>query len=255
MQEIMNYKDLGKGDCIVILHGLFGTGDNWISIARKLSDSFRVILPDLRNHGESFHHESMNYDIMSDDLIHLINQLNLNNINLIGHSMGGKVAMAVANKMPELLKKLIVADIAPIDYEGHHYEIFEAMTSLDLSKMNRRSDIEEELAKTIKDFSIRQFILKNIKNEDKTYKWKLNIDNIYKNYQSLLNAPDLNDNIETETLFLKGDQSDYIQKSSEIFIKQFFPNSEIQIISNSGHWLHAANPQEFLEKSLKFINN
>jgi esterase len=254
MQKSLFYKSVGEGDTIVILHGLFGSGDNWVSVARSLSDKYHIVLPDLRNHGESFHDPLMNYDIMSTDVYQLCKDLNLEKFVLIGHSMGGKVAMAFAEKYPEMLKKLIIADIAPISYKGHHNDIFEAMFRLQLSKMSRRSEIEDELAKSIDDFGIRQFILKNIKNENKEYRWKLDIQSIYSNYKHLLVSPEIKENSPIEALFLKGEFSNYVSNDSEMMIKKYYPNSIIQIISGSGHWLHAENPKEFIEKSITFIN-
>jgi len=238
---------------LIVLHGLFGQSDNWTSLARRWSEMFAVITPDQRNHGQSPHSDEFNYDLMADDLKNTADALGLESFSLLGHSMGGKTAMLFAQKYPQYLKKLIVADIAPRYYAPHHAEIIAALKSLNIKNIKDRQTADIELAKTIKEPSTRQFLLKNLyRKEDNTFDWRFNLtaiaNNIHEVGAALPQSP-----VYIDTLFLRGERSNYIQNNDEALIKLNFPNSEIQTIPHAGHWLHAEQPLTFSDAVLRFL--
>ncbi len=257
MTPLLHAKIVGQGKPFLILHGLLGMGDNWISLARRYANhGFEVHLIDLRNHGKSFHDDEMNYEAMVDDLIHYININQLQKIYLMGHSMGGKTAMFFAMQYPEKLHKLIVVDITPKKYPPHHQFIFEAIEQIDLKKFNKREDINQFLSKKISSTAIRNFLLKNLK-RDATGKfdWKPNI-KVLKNNLNDLGEPLPPYTVFTKpVLFIKGEKSPYILANDEKLIKAHFPNSEIIQIPESGHWVHAEQSEIFFNRSLTFLLN
>ncbi|MDF1673158.1 MAG: alpha/beta fold hydrolase [Vicingaceae bacterium] len=250
----LNYKKIGEGQPLIILHGLFGSLDNWMTLSKKLGEQFEVYIVDARNHGFSPHSDEFNYEVMADDLLEFINEHNIIDPIVLGHSMGGKTAMQFAMNYPDKLSKLIIADIAPKPYPVHHGIILEGMFALDFDKITSRRDADEELAKHIPDFSTRQFILKNLFWKEKgKLAWKFNL-------------PVINDNIEMvgfelnnitpfnkPTLFIRGTKSNYILESDYPKIKSVFTNTKIKNIE-SGHWVHAENPSQFLEILNIFLN-
>jgi esterase len=241
---------------LVIMHGLFGSSDNWHNIAQQLADNFRVVTVDLRNHGNSPHHPDMNYQVMAEDVIALVEELFPGEaVHLLGHSMGGKVAMSVASARPDLINKLVVADIAPRAYKAGHTEIIEAMKRLDLSEYNRRSEAEEDLKKYIKSTAIALFILKNIERvKTGGYRWKINLPVIEENYESIIGSVKQDWPFTAPTLFIKGDRSDYISEQDELMIPEQYLNVKFQTVANAGHWIHADNPSSFLEVLKDFLN-
>jgi len=238
---------------LIVLHGLFGQSDNWTSLARRWSEMFTVITPDQRNHGQSPQSDDFNYSLMADDLKETVDALGIRSFALLGHSMGGKTAMLFAQKYPQYLKKLIVADIAPRYYAPHHTEIIDALKGLNLKEINDRQTADVELAKAIKEPSTRQFLLKNLyRKQDNSFAWRFNLSAISSNIQEVGAAlPESKVNI--NTLFLRGETSNYIQTSDEAAIRQHFPNSEIQTIPKAGHWLHAEQPLAFSDAVLQFL--
>ncbi|MBK9391618.1 MAG: alpha/beta fold hydrolase [Bacteroidetes bacterium] len=247
----------GSGPPLIILHGLYGSSDNWVSIAKKIGDHYTVYLPDLRNHGQSPHSEIMNYEAMSDDLNELANDLGLRSFFLAGHSMGGKAAMAYAIKWPEKLSGLLIADISPFvrEYSGNqaylqHKTILEAMNSLDLTKIHSRADADAALTQKIESENIRGFILKNLQRvEGNNFKWKLNVPSLLKNLDRIMegiDSSDMHDNQITgfPVIFLKGAESDYLNSSDYPEILKIFPAAEFNEIANAGHWLHADQPDD-----------
>jgi len=248
-------RSLGNGPPLIILHGLYGSSDNWISIAKNISDHFTVYLPDLRNHGQSPHSEIMNYEAMSDDLNELANDLGLKSFFLAGHSMGGKAAMSYAVKWPEKLNGLLIADISPFVRESsgneahlQHKTILEAMNSLDLTKLHSRADADDALNQKIESENIRGFILKNLqRGEGNSFKWKLNVPSLLNNLDRIMegiDSSDMHDNQITgfPVIFLKGAESDYLNSSDYPEILKIFPSAEFSEIANAGHWLHADQP-------------
>ena len=259
--ELFFRKKGDDGEPLIILHGLYGSGDNWMSIARDLSESFSVYLPDLRNHGRSPHAEDMSYEALADDLHEFIEKQKLDKVNIIGHSMGGKTAMWFAAKHPEKVKKLIVVDVAPGTYDSTspnvetHKKIINALKSIDPSIVKSRKELDAEFAKQIPNLQLRMFLLKNIERQDDgSYRWRLNIDSIEKNIGNIMGGiPDTSIKINVPTLFFKGALSDYITEEDLPVIKNIFPHSKVVTIPNAGHWLHARQPELFTQKALEFL--
>lgn len=259
------YRKYGIGEPLVILHGLYGSSDNWFSIAKFLEKYFTVYLIDLRNHGQSEHSEFQDYNSMSYDIEEFLKENNLKKIFLLGHSMGGKVAINLSSKNPDLITKLIVVDISPFTYENDsasieiinsHIKILKALTDLNIHDYNNRVDIDLQLSKSINDLRLRSFLLKNLKrNSDNIFYWTFNINAIRANIYDILlnNSLNVNREIEIPTLFIKGANSDYIPNEHFDKIKALFKQSRIEIIDNAGHWVHAENPKDFTESVLKFL--
>ncbi len=251
----------GTGEPLIILHGLYGSGDNWMSIAQELASKYRVYLIDQRNHGRSPHADDMSYDALADDLNDFIEKHSLGNVNITGHSMGGKAAMRFAQKHPEKVSKLVIVDVSPGTYDmaspnsETHRKIIHALRSVDPSKAGNRKEIERQFAKHIENMQLRMFLLKNIeRTEDGTYRWRLNINSIEKNIKSIMDSiPDLDTPIPAPTLFLKGEQSSYITEKDLPLIKKLFPNSRVVTIPNAGHWLHARQPKLFIKEVMGFL--
>ena len=243
----LNYKSFGEGYPIIILHGLFGTLDNWQTIAKKLAANYSVYIIDQRNHGRSPHEETFNYAAMAEDLQAFMESHWIYEAHIIGHSMGGKTAMQFALTYPDLVNQLVVVDIAPKAYEGGHQAIFEALFSLDLSTITNRKEADAALLDRIPDLGVRQFLLKNLSNDKKGgYKWKMNLPVIYKNYEQILAALENQETFDRPTLFIRGGKSDYIQEEDLSQIKTFFPAAELATVAEVGHWVHAAAPTALL---------
>lgn len=252
----MNFKKLGEGSPIIILHGLFGSSDNWLSIGKVLAENHTVYLPDLRNHGDSFHSDTFTYEAMADDLKQFITKQGIEKPIVIGHSMGGKVAMKFAINHPGMLEKLIVVDISPRAYRPHHGEILAGLKSIDLAQVGSRKEADEALAKHVPEIGVRQFLLKNLtRDKDKSFKWSLNLSVIDEQIENV--GEGLEEQLATTkpTLFIRGGASNYIKSKDNIVIVTFFPNSEIKTIEGAGHWLHAEQPEEFIEIVRDFIRN
>lgn len=248
---------LGQGQPFVILHGFFGMGDNWKTLGTKFSEQgFEVHLVDQRNHGHSFHHSAFNYEVLVEDLKHYCQTHQLENIILLGHSMGGKTAMFFAARYPELVKKLLVADIAPRFYPVHHDAILEGLSSLDFSVIKSRGEADQQLSRFVPDFGTRQFLLKNLYWKAKgQLALRMNLEVLKEHVSEVGEALPTHLKFEKDTLFLRGDRSEYIALSDEDAIKHQFPKAKMVTIKNAGHWLHAENPNDFFEETLDFIRN
>lgn len=248
---------LGQGEPFVILHGFLGMSDNWKSLGIKYAEEgYEVHLIDQRNHGRSFHHSDFNYDVMVEDLKHYCDSKQLKNIILMGHSMGGKTAMLFAAKYPEMVKKLIVADIAPRFYPVHHDAILEGLSSLDFSVIKSRGEADQELKRFVSDFGTRQFLLKNLYWKDNgQLALRMNLEALKENVSEVGEALPSHLKFDKDTLFLRGDRSEYITLSDEDLIKRHFPKTKLITIKNAGHWLHAENPDDFFDETLNFIQN
>lgn len=248
----LNYKQFGQGEPIIILHGLFGTLDNWQTIAKKLAENHMVFIIDQRNHGKSPHSDEFSYKIMAEDLKEFMFQHHIYEAIIIGHSMGGKVAMRFALDYPDMVSKLIVVDIAPKKYKGGHQTIFEAMFDLDLENLTDRRAIDEALKVKIPDDGIRLFLMKNLaRQKEGGYRWKMNLPVLYRNYQEILSTIEVDDAYDDEVLFIRGGQSKYIRDEDILDIQEIFPLMQLETIPNTGHWLHAEAPKIFI----KIVNN
>ncbi|MDC8001880.1 alpha/beta fold hydrolase [Aequorivita todarodis] len=252
---VLHSQILGSGKPFVILHGFLGMGDNWKTLGlRWADDGYEVHLLDQRNHGRSFQSETFSYRAMSEDLKKYCDEHGLKEIILLGHSMGGKVAMQFAVNHPEMVSKLIVADIAPKAYPPHHQDILKALSALNFSKIKSRGDAEDVLSEYIKDAGTRLFLLKNLYRKDKTeFALRINLPVLSEKIEEVGVALPEDTVFNGETLFMGGEKSGYIEPSDEILIKKHFPKAEIKTISNAGHWLHAENPEEFYKVCLKFL--
>lgn len=248
---------LGQGEPFVILHGFLGMSDNWKSLGVKYAEEgFQIHMIDLRNHGRSFHHSEFNYEVMVEDLKLYCDSNHLNNIILLGHSMGGKTAMLFAAKYPEIVKKLLVADIAPRFYPVHHDAILEGLSSLDFSTIKSRGEADRHLSRFVPDFGTRQFLLKNLYWKDNgQLDLRMNLEVLKENVSEVGEALPTHLKFEKDTLFLRGDRSEYIALTDEDIIKRHFPKAKLVTIKNAGHWLHAENPVDFFEESINFIQN
>jgi pimeloyl-ACP methyl ester carboxylesterase len=246
---------LGEGKPFVILHGFLGMGDNWKTLGQQFSEQgFEVHLVDQRNHGRSFHDYTFNYDVMVEDLKAYLDTKNLKDIVLLGHSMGGKTAMLFAATYPEIVSKLIVADISPRYYPVHHDTILNGLSSLDFSILKSRGAADKELAKYISDVGIRQFLLKNLYWKEKgQLALRMNLNVLKDEVSEVGEALPMHAIFNGATLFLRGDKSEYISHQDETIIKNHFPNSKIITISNAGHWLHAENPEDFYNAVMAFV--
>ncbi|MFP4555900.1 MAG: alpha/beta fold hydrolase [Bacteroidales bacterium] len=256
------YREIGEGEPVVILHGLYGSSDNWMSIARVLSSNYKVILVDQRNHGRSPHSMSHSYKDMVDDLKELLEKLELQKVSLMGHSMGGKTATLLTAQYPERVNKLIVVDILPIAMdvnrlEQEHGKILSALLMLRPELASTRSELDATLAKHVKSKSVRQFLLKNIKRDkDGAFQWTLNVEAISYNLSHLMGSVFNTESeaaIDVPTLFIKGEMSDYIPNDSPKLLDGMFNNYKISIVPNAGHWLHAENPKFFLNLIEDFL--
>ena len=249
----LHYKKIGDGEPLLILHGLFGSADNWGSLAKRLATNNTVYLVDLRNHGRSPHSNVMNYESMADDVYELIINEKIDQPILLGHSMGGKVSLKFTDKYPQILKKLIVADIGIKSYPMHHDIIIKGLKNVDLSVVSSRSEATSALSFYVKEQGIQQFLLKNLYWIEKgQLAWRMNLNAIESNIFEILSEIKMN-NTNIKTLFIRGELSNYILKEDYPEIKKVFSNLEIETVLNAGHWLHAENPNSFFEKVIKFI--
>lgn len=264
----LNTQILGEGKDLIILHGLYGSGDNWLTTARQLAENFRVHLPDQRNHGDSPHHEDHSYEAMVEDVVEYIGEHTVGSPIILGHSMGGKTAMWLSILHPELTSALIVADISPVSYAqvtspsrliNQHLNIVNAMHSLDFSQVKTRQQIDQELAAYIPIEKIRQFLIKSIdRGKNGTYKWKLNINALSNYLPEIMKGIDIEKhataiNPDMPVLFIKGELSEYIPDSDFEQIKKLYPQAEFETIFDSGHWIHAEKPEAFLNVVKAFL--
>ena len=252
----LNYKTYGQGNPIIILHGLFGTLDNWQTIARQLSEEYLIYLVDQRNHGRSPHTEDFDYSLLAEDLRDFMESEGMSQATIIGHSMGGKTAMQFAINYPEMVTSLVVVDIAPKAYKGGHQEIFDALLAVDLKTIESRKMADEQLQARIPDFGVRQFLLKNLtRDKEGGYRWKMNLSAIYKNYQNILDNI-LTDEPYTEaSLFIRGERSSYVKEEDESLIKSIFSKAKIITIPEAGHWVHAEAPKALLSTLKDFMTS
>ncbi len=262
------FRQYGKGPPLIILHGLYGASDNWITIAKNISDYFTVYLPDLRNHGQSPHSDLHDYNSMSDDIKELSEYLHLDNFFLAGHSMGGKTAIHFALKWPDKLFGLLIADISPFVSENNlqplvenHYSILRTIIATDLTKASTRQEAEMLISKGIQSQKIRDFVMKNLKrNPDKTFGWKINAMSLLNNLGRIMEGIERQDNIRIQitgfpVIFLKGKNSDYLPASDFRDILTVFPAAEFIEVPDAGHWVHSDRPDEVQNNLIRLLNN
>ena len=248
------FKEHGQGGAIVLLHGLFGSSDNWHYVAMQLSEQFRVFSLDQRNHGQSPHSDEINYSLMADDVNEFLDSRKIETVTLIGHSLGGKTAMQFALQFPARAGKLIVEDIAPRAYPSVYENLMEALLALDLPKFQTRQQIEEALAPEIPDLTLRRFLLKNLgRNSDGKFFWKINLRGIQKNTAALREPVSSSKPFEKPSLFVRGEKSDYVRAEDEAQIHRLFPNVKIETIAGAGHWVHSEKPEEFCRRVFIFL--
>jgi len=246
---------IGEGQAFVILHGFLGMNDNWKTLGRQFEEQgFEMHLVDQRNHGHSFHHDAFNYQVLVEDLKSYCDAHNLEKIILLGHSMGGKTAMLFAVTYPELVSKLIIADISPRFYPIHHEKILEGLSALNFDELKSRGEADKILEHYVSDFGTRQFLLKNLYWIEKgKLALRINLEVLKENVSEIGEELPMYSSFNGDTLFLRGEKSEYILDQDESLIKRHFPNSNVITIANVGHWLHAENPKDFFDQVIVFV--
>lgn len=245
----------GSGVPLLIIHGYFGMSDNWRGLGNRFSENYEVHLIDQRNHGRSFHCDDFDYELLVEDLQVYIEHHNLEKVNILGHSMGGKVAMLYATSYPEHVDKLMVADISPKYYKPHHQQILAALNAVNFSIHDSRRKVEEVLKIYIQEPGILQFLLKNVfwKTKEKL-DFRFNIHSLTENNSEVGEALPSFTHFDGPTLFLRGENSNYITLEDEGLIEAHFSNATIVTVKNAGHWLHAENPGQFFDEIVSFLN-
>ena len=251
---LLNYQQTGTGKHLILIHGLFGSLDNLNMIAKAFNQQLCVTNIDVRNHGFSFHENNMDYTILAEDIIETLDHLAIESAYILGHSMGGKIAMQVALDHPERVEKLIVADISPVEYPAHHKEIISGLQSLDLTNINNRKEADIQLSEYVENSGVRQFLLRNIHKVNQQLAFKCNVNYIAQCYTQIAKGYQGSNTFEKPTLFIKGGNSDYITAQHRPIINQFFPCAKAKIINGAGHWLHAEKTVVFNKIVGNFIN-
>lgn len=250
----LHFKEFGRGRAVILLHGLFGSADNWHPVALRLAERFHVFALDQRNHGQSPHHPAMDYPLMAGDVNRFMAARGLERAVVVGHSMGGKTAMQFALHFPERVEKLVVADMAPRAYAPAHDAIFAALLALDLAAFPARPQIEEALASEIPNLVLRRFLLKNLgRNPEGGFFWKINLRGLKENYPQLCSPVSAAAPFAGPTLFIRGGKSNYLNPGDEPLIRELFPQAQIQTIAGAGHWVHAEATEFFLSLLLGFL--
>lgn len=252
----LNYQETGEGQPLVIVHGLFGSSDNWLTVAKELAGEYKIYLVDLRNHGDSPHSEDFTYAAMADDLAEFVQDHQIKDPIVLGHSMGGKAAMRFSIEHPDMVEKLVVVDIAPRYYPPHHQTILEGLKSIDVHSLKSRKEADEALGKYVKELGVRQFLLKNLsRNSEGGYEWKMNLPIIDQKIENVGEELDKEARFEKPTLFINGANSNYIQKKDEELIFTIFPQASIETIQGAGHWVHAEKTEEFVGVLKPFLRD
>lgn len=251
----LHFREQGRGSPLVILHGLFGSLENWAFISQQLSEILQVFSVDQRNHGQSPHSPEMNYSLMAEDVGEFVEERGLLKTSLLGHSMGGKVAMQFALRYPDQVERLVIVDMAPRAYRPAHEEIFRALLALNLNQFQTRAQIDDALSAGIPDLTTRRFLLKGLtRTASGSFNWKFDLPSLYHNYSFLNEATESDQPFEGPTLFIRGEKSDYIREQDLPEIQHLFPGSKVVTISGAGHWVHAEAPEKFLKITKQFLN-
>ena len=251
------YRHFGAGQPVIILHGLFGLSDNWVTFGRQLAEHYSVYIPDLRNHGQSPHSKVFDFPSLENDLAEMVDERGLEKIFLIGHSLGGKTAMFFTLHYPELVSKLVVVDISlrksPPNRE--HQQLLNAMLSVDFTGARARSDVEKQLEAQVKSTKLRQFLMKNVYWRDRhSLDWRLNLGAINENLLSIFEGVDVSGVFPGPALFIRGGLSDYVRDTDIGDLKMKFPGAEVKTIANASHWVHADAPGEFFSLVKNFLD-
>ena len=253
------YREYGQGRPFIILHGIFGVSDNWVTFARKMAKRFHVYIPDQRNHGQSPHSSAFNYFALCSDLYDFIEEHNLDDPIILGHSMGGKVAMRFALENPGMIKALIVADISLRAYHrrSKHLDMIDAMKMVDFNEVKSRADVEKQLQVKIPEKHIRRFAMKNLYRREygDQFAWRLNLEAINLNMDEVLKGVFSQDIFDKPALFVRGGNSDYVKYEDFDRIYRNFPRADIETIEGASHWLHAEKPSEFYNVITTFLND
>ncbi len=251
----LHYRSVGQGEPLIILHGLFGASDNWISVGKKLESQYQVFLLDQRNHGSSTHNDEWNYEVMAEDVKEFMQDQNMDKAIIMGHSMGGKVAMTFAKQYPAMLTDLIVVDIGPKYYPVHHQTILHGLRSIDLDTLSSRQDADNQLSSMIPEMGIRQFLLKNLgRGKDNQFNWKINLDVIENQIENVGEEIPLKKVFDRRCLFVRGQKSNYILDDDLPELAIRFPEYRLKTINQAGHWVHAEKPAEFLEALKSYLD-
>ncbi len=248
------FRELGEEheQALVILHGVFGSSDNWLTLGKRFAEHYHVYLVDQRNHGRSPHHDTFTYQAMADDLKEFLQAQEIYNPYIIGHSMGGKVSMLFALQNPERWEKLMVVDIAPRPYPVHHGKILEGLQAIDLSSLKSRRDADQQLAKFEPILGVRQFLLKNLYREDDGFAWRINLPVIARDIEKISIEIE-GEAVSKPTQFVRGLKSHYVSDEDKPHIQRLFPQSSFVDFPNAGHWIHAEKPDEFYEVVREFF--
>ncbi|PCM43157.1 alpha/beta fold hydrolase [Marinobacter sp. ANT_B65] len=261
MSVKLNHRITGEGSPLILLHGLFGSLENLGGVARKLQNEWQIHALDQRNHGSSPHTDTMDYPSMAEDVVAYMDEQGIDKACLLGHSMGGKVAMQVALQAPERVEKIIVADIAPVSYKPRHDAVLEGLKQIDLTNVRSRREADVQMARFVDMEATRQFLLMNLERIPKqeqldggpVYRWRLNLKAIEACYANLASAPEGEAPYEGPVLFLKGADSAYIQEKHRDEIFRLFPHAQLSIIEGTGHWLHAEKTDTFVALCRRFL--
>lgn len=251
----LNYKSFGSGPALIILHGLFGSLDNWQTLAKQYAAHFSVFIVDQRNHGKSPRDDGpFTYKALAEDLREFMEQQGMYAAHLIGHSMGGKVVMQFAAEHEGMVERMVVADMGIRAYPPHHEDVLPALRDFPFGEITRRQDADEWLAARITDYGTRQFILKNL-DRDATggFEWKFNFPVLDRDYARILEGVDASFAVHTPTLFLRGEKSNYVRDTDFDAIRAVFPSAEFGTVAEAGHWLHADKPADFYAATLEFL--
>jgi esterase len=253
--SILHFKSMGRGPALIVLHGLFGSLDNWITLGRQWAEHYSVYLIDQRNHGRSFHSGEWTYQAMAEDLHALMDSEGILQAHLLGHSMGGKTVMTFAGQYPERIDRLVVADMGVRAYPPHHNDILAALSRVNLAQANSRQEVDEQLAQGIAEVGVRQFLTKGLTRTEAGFAWRFNLPVIEREYHELIRAVEVEHPFEGPTLFLSGGRSHYVQAADRTEILESFPQARFVEIEQAGHWLHAEAPQEFSQVVMGFLSD
>ncbi|WP_432472182.1 alpha/beta fold hydrolase [Amphritea sp. HPY] len=249
----LNVQILGNGKPLIIMHGLFGTLENWGGQIKALAEHFTVYAVDMRNHGRSPHNDTISYPEMAEDIIQLMDDHCLSSTSIIGHSMGGKAAMQLALNNPQRIDKLIIVDIAPVQYPHHHQDVLRGLNAVDLGTLKSRNDADQQLSLFIPEMAVRQFLLKNLyRDEQKAFAWRMNLPVLEACYDNISAAPE-GPAYQAPVLFIKGENSDYLTADYRKPLLKLFPQADYRMIQDAGHWPHAEKAAIFTKMVLKYL--
>jgi esterase len=261
----LHYTKTGRGPAIILLHGLYGNGDDWLEVARYLQDNFTVYMPDMRNHGKSAHSIEFGYDAMVQDIYEMVQEQNLDQVTIMGHSMGGHAAMRFAELYGDLINKLIVIDFSPVTIQTKkrlqlmlrsHVDIINALMNIPVKTISTPEEADDELAKTLPFPELRHFILKNLKRDVyQGFYWQTNLSAIADNIEEIIIGDEtMNSVVNCQTLFIKGEMSTYLILNDQDTIKSFFPNMQFKVVKGAGHWVQNDKPEEFKRIITEFLS-